>query len=132
MRRRVRQAMTFLELAVAIVLAAALSTMVLQAVAWSMMARRQMDQRQAALVAADNALERLTAKSWLELAPHGPKDESPAEADVQSLPDGRLTTEIRPVASEPDARQLIVEVHWTNQIGGEDAPIHLTTFVWRR
>ena len=84
------------------------------------------------MIEAANVMERLAATKWESLSPRESSEEPLSAIAKQSLPSGRLTTEVKAAGDDPAARRLIVEVHWLNRAGEEDKPVRLTTWVYEK
>jgi prepilin-type N-terminal cleavage/methylation domain-containing protein len=127
-----RNGMSLIEVSAAIVLLGALAMIVMQALEWTLVERREAERREVAMLEAANAMERLASTKW-ELLSLSPSAEQPLSAVAKELlPDGRLTTEVKAAGNDPAARRLVVEVHWRNRAGEENQPVRLTTWVHER
>jgi Tfp pilus assembly protein PilE len=124
--------MSLIEVSAAIVLLGALATVVMQALEWTLVERREAERREVAMLEAANAMERLSVAKWESLSPRESTEEPLSAIAKQSLPSGRLTTEVKAAGDDPAARRLIVEVHWLNRAGEEDMPVRLTTWVYEK
>ncbi len=127
-----RRGMSLMEVSTAIVLLGALATVVMQALEWTLVERRETDRREVAMLEAANAMERLAATKWESLSPRESAEKPLSAVAKQMLPSGRLTTEIKAAGDDPAARRLVVEVHWLNRAGEEARPVRLTTWVHER
>jgi Tfp pilus assembly protein PilE len=127
-----RLGMSLMEVSAAIVLLGALATVVMQALEWTLVERREAQRRETAMVEAANAMERLAAEKWESLAPHASAAEPLSAVAKETLPGGRLTTEVTAAGDNPAARRIVVEVHWLNRAGEEDKPVRLTTWIHER
>jgi prepilin-type N-terminal cleavage/methylation domain-containing protein len=127
-----RHGLSLMEVSAAIVLLGALATVVIQALEWTLVERREAQRREIAMVEAANAMERLAAAKWESLAPHASAEESLSAIATEMLPSGRLTTEVTAAGESPAARRIVVEVHWLNRAGEEGKPVRLTTWIYER
>jgi hypothetical protein len=120
-----------IEVAAAIVLLAALTTLIAQIAVWSAAERRASQRREIALAEAVNALERLAASDSQSLNPH-PATEVPLSGTAKEmLPSGKLTTEIQETTGSLAGKRIVIEVNWLNQAGEQAMPVILVTWVWR-
>jgi Tfp pilus assembly protein PilE len=126
-----RQGVFLIEVAAALVLLGALAAIVAQTVAWSAAERRASERREIALSEAANAMERLAATDWESLAPEAATEEALSAAAKQMLPGGRITREIQATTGSPPAKRIAVEVQYRNQAGEAEAPVRLTTWVYK-
>jgi len=119
-------------LAEVIVAAALLGTLLavcLQLVAAAAAYRRAADQREAALAALGNVMERLAARPWSELTASAVAKEKLPPAVTAQLPRAVLKIDVAPPAAEPKARQITATLRWEDAKGQLAAPLRLTT--WR-
>ena len=128
-----RRGFTLIEIVVATILLATLMTISLQFLVRARLQRGAVERREAALQAAGNVMQRLTALEWSELTPE-------AAAAVTLDDDATAATGGGSVKASVDTRQeeeiaakrIAVEVHIPQQGGGEQAPVRLTSWVYQR
>jgi hypothetical protein len=131
--RHHRRAVTMVEVISAMAVLATLIVVSAELLTLASAQRRGVVQRSVALVEAENALERLTAKpldmaqlkeqlAELNLAPHA----------EQLLPEGRITANTDPNTDTDDlpGYRLTVEVTWQLTSGQRSAPVRLTTWAY--
>jgi Tfp pilus assembly protein PilE len=126
-----RRGVGLIEVTAAIVLLAALTTLVAQIVAWSAAERRASLRREIALAEAANTMERLAASDSQSLKPHAATEMPLSQTAIEMLPSGRLTSEIQAAAGSSDGKRVVIEVSWLNQAGEQEMPVRLVTWVWR-
>ncbi len=83
---RSRHGLSLIEVSAAIVLLGALATIVMQALEWTLVERREAERREIALVEAGNAMERLAAAKWESLAPRASAEEPLSAIAKDMLP----------------------------------------------
>ena len=107
-----------LELTVAMIILGALMGVCLKWFAATARQRQAADHRQVAAREAANTMERLFARSWEQLhadirRPGEASSKKPTtQPPLKGLPEGEVSSEITPVAGEPDAIQIAVTVRW--------------------
>ena len=123
-----------LETAVACVLLAALAGVCLKSFAAAAAQRLAIDQRQIALRAAANLLEKLTALPWddLDKAADKPFAEASQKALPEELDGAEVKVEIVPATGEPAAKRLAVTVRWQDKDNQWVEPVRLTAWRYRR
>ncbi len=117
--------------AVMLIIAMGLITKVVGSVA---VQRRVWDRRQTAVFEGANLMERLTARPFDALSTENVKNLTLSQQAAQSLPDGQLQVNI--VENDPvggdDSKRIAVNIRWRNRAGEWDAPVKLTSWVYRR
>jgi type II secretory pathway pseudopilin PulG len=108
------------ELLITVILLAVAMTVAVRLVGWVALEQRAAERRERALMEASNLLERLAA-ARAALSP----------AAQQALPGAELKVEVTEVDSPLPAKRLRVQVRWRDRSGGFEAPIRLTTWVYR-
>ena len=123
-----------LETAVACVLLVALAGVCLKSFAAAAAQRLAIDQRQIALCAAANLMEKLTAIPWDDIDKAA--DKSFAESSQKALPkelDGaEVEIEAVPATGEPAAKRLAVTIRWQDKDNQWVEPVRLTAWRYRR
>jgi hypothetical protein len=125
-----RRGTMFLEVLAATVLLAALAAVCVQFVAATAVQRRAERQREIANQEAANIMERLTAESWSALTP-GPCDMPLSEEVQQPLPGGVAEILIDETSGTPEAKRIVVTVHWQDRAGGAAQSVRLVAWRYR-
>lgn len=126
-----RRGMSLMEVTVAGVLLGVLLAVCLQMLAAMAGHRRALEERQTAIVEASNVIERLSAAPWDALV-----QEEVAAIDLSdwakgALPEGRLDVEVTPSGDSPEARRIVVAVHWRDASGNAARPVRLVAWRYR-
>ena len=123
-----------LETAVACVLLAALAGVCLKSFAAAAAQRLAIDQRQIALRAAANLLEKLTALPWDDIDKAADKSfsESSQKALPEELDGAEIKIEVVPAAGEPAAKRLAVSIRWQDKDNQWVEPVRLTAWRYKR
>ncbi len=82
--------MSLIEVSAAIVLLGALATVVVQALEWTLVERREAERREVAMIEAANVMERLAATKWESLSPRESTEE-PLSAVAKQIAPQRST-----------------------------------------
>ena len=127
-----RRGVSLIEIAVATILLATLITISLQFLVRGRLQRGAVERREAALQAAGNAMQHLTALDWAEVTPE-------AAATIALDPDaaaatggGSVKASVDAVPAEGAAKRIVVEIHIPQHGGGEQARVRLTSWVYQR
>jgi hypothetical protein len=133
-QKTIRRGSMLLETAVACVLLVALAGVCLKSFAASAAQRRSIDQRQVALRAAANLMEKISVLPWDEIA----KAANPefAEASTKELRkelDGaEIKIETADAEGEPTARRVAVTIRWQDKDDQWVQPVRATAWRYRR
>lgn len=93
--------------------------------------QRSAEQRQRALVIAENALERATSEPWETLTSDGLK-QLQADAHIEELlPGGRLQLDVEDQPGPPAGRRLDVALSWQPGSAKVRRQVRLTTWIYR-
>jgi len=115
---RVRSAgFLIMDAVVSLVVIGMAAAAVVQTLSAAAESRRETERRQAALVEADNMLERLMAAAWSDLVPDKVAAWPLSGEAQRALPAGRLAIQVEPTADEPAGRRLAVTVAWAGPGG---------------
>jgi Tfp pilus assembly protein PilV len=118
------------ELLISVIVLAVAMTVAVRLVGWVALEQRAAERRERALMEASNLLERLAADRWEELSAQAARA-ALSPAAQQALPGAELKVEVTEVDSPLPAKRLRVQVRWRDRSGGFEAPIRLTTWVYR-
>jgi Tfp pilus assembly protein PilE len=121
---------TIVEMMVAGAVAATLIAMSVQMLTKTALERRSIERRSIALQEAANIVESVAAMSWEEVTAERVGQIRLSEPAQQALGAGILKIVLEPSTSGPPARLVRVEITWPNSIGGTDAPVRLTSWVF--
>ena len=127
-----RRGFTLLELAAAGVLMAAALVVCVQVLGWIALERRAADRRQWATQEVSNVMEHLTTRSWDELTAEAAQGVQLSQSASEVLPEAELHADVTISEMEPAAKRITVELRWRNRAGEFDAPVRLTTWLFRR
>jgi prepilin-type N-terminal cleavage/methylation domain-containing protein len=131
-QRKHRRGFTLLEYIAAAVVLGLAATATLHLVAASNATQRAIQEQRVAWQEASNCLEELTAEGFAALTDERLARCRLGETTLQLLTDGKLTASVAPVADEPVAKRVTVEVTWKPRLGERCPTVRLTTFVYRR
>lgn len=129
-----RRGFTVIELAAAVILLAVAMTVTVQLLGTIANERRAVGRREVAAREAANLMEHLCARPWERLSADGVKDVRLSKTAADALPGAELTVgvdEAEGVRGVPGKR-LSVRLRWRNRAGEFDAPVRLTTWVYRQ
>ncbi len=121
-----------MELALAVVLMAALVGASLKMLSAIAMQRRAAEYRALALVEAANLLERAQGVPWSELSTEGLAGQKMDETARQLLPGGSAVVEVEPAAVGPAAKRIRVEVRWQPAASRPEASVVLCHWVYAK
>jgi prepilin-type N-terminal cleavage/methylation domain-containing protein len=127
--KMVRRGMTVLELVVAAAILGTLLAVSLQLLAATAQQRSVADQRQFAVLEAENMMERLAARPWAELTPQTAVPLSPAVR--ARLPSAEVKVEVAPAPNDPLAKRIVVALRWRDQTGQFVQPVRIVTWRWQ-
>lgn len=132
-RARRRRGITVIELAAAVLLlgvAMSVTAQLLGAIAYE---RRAVGRREVAAREVANLMEHLTARPWERLTPDAVKEVRLSEPTANVLPGAELTVTVDEAAAAPEVpgKRVAIRLRWHNRAGEFDAPVRLTTWVYR-
>lgn len=136
-RRRVgrsRRGSLLAETAMSAVMLMIAMSLIARVVGWTAADRRNLDRRQWAVQEAANLMERLTARPFEALTADAVKDSALSPEAARTLPDAKLDVEVAdhdPIGGE-DSKRITLGLRWRNRSGNWDAPVELTSWVYRR
>jgi prepilin-type N-terminal cleavage/methylation domain-containing protein len=124
-----RRGFTLIEIAVAMVVLAVLTTLCLNF--FAAVNGRQKEQRAelAATQEAASAMERLAATAWDDLAKKNSEQFALSPQARKALPEGRMDVKIGEAVGTPPARRIGVTVFWRPQLGEPERKAQL--IAWR-
>ena len=123
---------TLLEILVASVLVAALTTLTIQSVTAIGRQQRTAWQRTVALQVAANEMEAIAEHPWSELEPGTSTiEQAQSESTIATLPDFELTRSIELDSADPTAKRIEIAVRWTSKMGETARPVRLIAWVYQ-
>lgn len=122
---------TLLEVLVSSLLLAALMTLCLQLIGASAAQRRGAALREAALLKAGNALERIYAGRWEDLTPERAARLALSDEAAGLLPGGTVEVDVEQPADDPSAKRIAVEVRWEPVAGRPPERVRLVAWKYR-
>ena len=128
---RGRRGFTLLELSVACVLLAVAMVVALQLLGWVALERRAAERRQWAIQEVANVMEHFTARGWENATLDQAKAIQLSKPAREVLPDAELMVAVTTPESVPATKRISVELKWRNRAGEFDAPVRLTTWLYR-
>ncbi|NUQ66621.1 MAG: prepilin-type N-terminal cleavage/methylation domain-containing protein [Pirellulales bacterium] len=126
-----RRGFSLLEALVSCLLLAALTTLCLELVGASANQRKAAALRQIALEEAANAMERVFARRWEELAPEATDKAALSREGKEALPGNAMMVRVQPSDAEPSAKQITVEVRWEPSRGKPSQQVRLVALRYR-
>jgi hypothetical protein len=109
-------------------------SLIARVVGWTAADRRNLDRREWAVQEAANLMERLSARPFEDLTADAVKDTPLSPEAARTLPDAKLDVEI--VDDDPaggdDSKRITLGLRWRSRSGEWDAPVRLTSWVYRR
>ena len=124
-----RRGFTMLELMITMILLGAVIVTVTPLLRWAAVQYREADRRGVALQEIQNVLERLSARSYESLTPETVNGIEISGSTRSRLREPRLKITLE-ASEEPQAKQIVVELHWKDAVGNEVTPVRLTTWVF--
>jgi hypothetical protein len=108
--------------------------LVAKVVGWTAAERRNQERRLCAALEGANLMERLSARPFETLTTDAVKNTSLSPEAVRTLPDAQLKIDVaeRHPTGGDDAKRIALELRWRSRSGEFDAPLRLTTWVYRR
>jgi prepilin-type N-terminal cleavage/methylation domain-containing protein len=133
-RRRAsrRRGFTLIELMVTLVIIAIAISLTVEVIGWVAAERRSLDRRHCALQEAVNLMERLTARPFEQLTADSVRDAVLSQDVAGSLPHGELTVSVRDENTPVNSKQVRVQIRWQSRTGQWQAPVRLTSWVYRK
>jgi hypothetical protein len=136
-RRRVgcsRRGSLLAEMAMSAVMLMIAMSLIARVVGWTAAERRSLDRRQWAVQEGANLMERLSARPFESLTTDAVKNTALSPEAVRTLPDAQLHIEVSdhdPTGGD-DSKRIALGLRWRSRSGEWDAPVRLTTWVYRR
>lgn len=127
-----RRGFTLLEVSVSGAMLVVLMVVTVQVLGWVAVERRAADRRQVAALEAANVMERLASQPWEDLTAERTAEMKLSTQARDVLPEGELKLEIQNESGQPEARRILIEVHWKGQASQPVAPVRLTSWIYRR
>jgi hypothetical protein len=108
-------------------------SLTVKVLSWVGVQRRVWERRQWAVQEASNQMERLTCRPFDEVTPASVKEAKLSTQAQATLPEAELKIELKDNDSVggPGSKRIIVQVRWKNRGGEWDAPVRLTSWVFR-
>jgi hypothetical protein len=109
-------------------------SLIARVVGWTAAERRSLDRRQWAVMEAANLMERLNGRSFDKLTTEAVKDLALSAEAVRTLPDASLQIDVtdRDPAGGDDSKRVALRLRWRGRSGEWEAPVRLTSWVYRR
>jgi prepilin-type N-terminal cleavage/methylation domain-containing protein len=126
-----RRGFTLMELIAAGVLLGVLLLVCAQVWGVTAAQHRGIQNRQTALRAAANLMERLTTRSWDQLTTAGSADLQLSPATLDMLPDARLEVRIDEPAEGESGKRIAVSVRWPDRDGRPEQSVRLVAWKHR-
>ena len=123
-----RRGISILEMVISLVLLGAMMTMTMQFLAWSVKTHRGAERRQFAAQELANSMEQLAALPWDELTPERAAATRISDQAHAVLEQPVLTVTIASSDSDPNTKQIAMELTWQNEAGEYGVPVRLTTW----
>ena len=128
---RKRRGTTLLEMMVSCILVSAAVATAIPILSAMKIQRRGTSERQAALIEAENILERLAARNWDELTQQSVTQLELSDWVKSRLPQPQLVTTIRPVPDGPPAKEIRVHIEWQS-FQNQSVDVDLSAWVYSR
>ncbi|MDR3638652.1 MAG: hypothetical protein P4L84_32905 [Isosphaeraceae bacterium] len=128
-----RRGFTVFELAIAVILLSVAMTVTVQLLGAIALERRTVGRRELAAQEVANLMEHLTARPWANLTAESLKDALLSNEARQALPGAELKVGVE-AADAPGGvpgKRVSIKLRWRNRAGEFDAPVRLTTWVYR-
>ena len=129
--RRCRDAMTVLEVTLALAVLSMAFVFLAQFLSAAAQQRRASEHRRLALQEVANSLERVAALSWDEVTAERLSAWKPSTALSSNLPQAQLKSLVAIEPGQLEAKRVRIEIAWPDASGQTVEPIGLTTFVYR-
>jgi len=136
-RRRVgrsRRGSLLAETAMSAVMLIIAMSLIARVVGWTAADRRNLDRRQWTVQEAANLMERLSARPFESLTTEAVKDTALSPEAARTLADAKLEVEVAdhdPTGGD-DSKRITIGIRWRTRSGNWDAPVRLTSWVYRR
>lgn len=132
-KRPCRRGFTVFELAMAVMLLAVAMTLTAQLLGAIALERRSVARRALATREVANMMEHLAARPWEHLSTEALKDVQLSTAAQQALPGADLNLSVEDSnAADLPAKRIAIRLRWRNRAGELDAPVRLTSWVYRQ
>jgi type II secretory pathway pseudopilin PulG len=124
-----RRAVTIVELVISLMILGLAMVSVVQLLATTARQQRVANQRRVALAEVANQAERIALLPWSEITADKLSEWKPSPELAAMLPAAHCTLQISDDSSSPKARQVRIQVDWTNGAGQPVDPVAIT--LWR-
>jgi hypothetical protein len=133
-RRGDRSGSMLAELAMSAVMLAIAMALVVKVVGWMATEHRAWDRRQWAVQEASNLMEEATARPFDAVSTTGLADLALSSQARRLLPGAELKADVaeKDATGGPGSKRVAVRVRWKDRSGSWDAPVQLTSWVYRR
>ena len=128
---RHRCGMSLVEVIVSGILLGTVMTIAVPTLSWVVRERRAADQRQQAMFAVENVLERFSARQWDEITKDNAEKIELSQVIRDQLPGAALNCAVHTKPDAADEKRIAVELTWLGRTGQALAPVRLTTWVYR-
>lgn len=134
-RRTVRPAragFSLFEMLATSVLLGTIMVVTVPTLGWIAREQRAGLRHQQALAEASNIMERLAAEPWEQVTSET-LSKTPLSAHVrQQLPGAQLSVALHVPAGMPAAKQIALELSWSDQTGKQVAPLRLSAWIYKQ
>jgi type II secretory pathway pseudopilin PulG len=129
-----RRGFMMVEMMLATLLVGVLMALAVESVAWTVRARRSVDQRAAAQEEAANQLDQLTSLAWSDLTAERLSSSQLSPEAQAILPESTLDVALYESAAneKPSAKRITVSIGWMDDNGLRGPPARLTAWIYRR
>ena len=130
---RARKGSFLAEVAMSAVMLMIAMTLTVKVLGWLGTEHRAWDRRQWAAQEASNLMEQATARPFDAVTTAALKELSLSPQARRLLPGAELKLEVveNDPAGGPGSKRLSVQLRWQDRAGGWDAPVHLTSWIYR-
>ncbi|MGC8642592.1 MAG: hypothetical protein ACP5XB_22270 [Isosphaeraceae bacterium] len=131
--RPARRGSLLVELALSAAMLMIAMGLTVKVLGWVGVQRRNWERRQIAVQEAANVMERLTARPFESVTPESTRDIPLSARARQSLPGVELKVDVRENdrAGGAGSKRVAIALRWQGRSGEWDAPVHLTSWIYR-
>lgn len=126
-----RRGTTLVELMVSGILLGTVMMVTVPTLGWIAKERRAAQRRQEAIAEVANLMERVTVTSWEQITPQGLGQIKLSEDSARQLPGAVLKLDVVSNPSDPNSKQIVIDLRWKNRTGRIGAPVRLSAWVYR-
>ena len=121
------------EVAMSAVMLMIAMALTMKVVGWVAAERRAWDRRQWAAQEAANLMERVTGRPYESVTASAAEAIGLSPQAKQMLPEAELEVEVREddPAGGKDSKRIAIRLRWHNRAGEWDAPVRLTSWIYR-